>query len=89
MTLAEGWYKDPYDRFEARWISAGRPTRLVRNGDLEASDDPPDGPLPTRFDPLDPVEVDTHGTDLSRAGSEDESMGAAASRGVGQSVPNF
>ena len=38
----EGWYTDPYGRHEARWISAGSPTKLVRDGAVESYDDPPD-----------------------------------------------
>ena len=34
----EGWYTDPYGRHEARWMSQGTPTRLVRDGSAEASD---------------------------------------------------
>ena len=45
--LMEGWFTDPFGRHEARWLSAGTPTRLVKDGDTEAYDDPPDEP-PTR-----------------------------------------
>jgi hypothetical protein len=38
----EGWYTDPFGRHEARWISSGRPTLLVRDGDVESHADPPD-----------------------------------------------
>jgi hypothetical protein len=38
----EGWYTDPYGRHEARWMSAGSPTKLVRDSDVESYDDPPD-----------------------------------------------
>jgi hypothetical protein len=34
----EGWYSDPYQRHEARWMSQGTPTQLVRDGDIEGSD---------------------------------------------------
>ncbi len=37
----EGWYVDPYGVHEARWISAGTPTALVRDGDVETQDPPP------------------------------------------------
>lgn len=40
----EGWYTDPWGRHEARWISQGVPTRLVRDGKIESYDDPPDAP---------------------------------------------
>ena len=49
MGSATGWYKDPYRLHELRWISGGRATRLVRDGDVTSSDDPPaepfEGPL--------------------------------------------
>ena len=34
----EGWYTDPYARHEARWMSQGTPTALVRDGDVEGDD---------------------------------------------------
>jgi len=40
----EGWYVDPYGVHEARWISAGTPTALVRDGDVESQDPPPSAP---------------------------------------------
>jgi hypothetical protein len=38
----EGWCTDPFGRHEARWISSGRATFLVRDGHIESHDDPPD-----------------------------------------------
>jgi hypothetical protein len=35
----EGWYTDSFGDHEARWMSAGRPTNLVRDGDTESYDD--------------------------------------------------
>ena len=40
-TSAEGWYLDPCGVHEQRWISAGRPTSLVKDGEKEAKDEPP------------------------------------------------
>jgi len=40
----EGWYTDPYGHHEARWLSDGVPTKLVRDGDTEYYEDPPDSP---------------------------------------------
>jgi hypothetical protein len=37
----EGWYIDPFGRHEARWISNGTPTELVRDGAVESQDPPP------------------------------------------------
>ena len=49
--LAEGWYRDPFAIHEDRWMSQGRPTKLVRDGGVEAYDPPPDLPLPTELVP--------------------------------------
>jgi hypothetical protein len=38
----EGWYTDPYGRHEARWLSVGMPTKLVRDDGVEPYEDPPD-----------------------------------------------
>jgi hypothetical protein len=44
----EGWHADPFGRHEARWMSDGTPTALVRDGDVESCDAPPDEePAPT------------------------------------------
>ena len=48
---AEGWYRDPFAIHEDRWMSQGRPTKLVRDGGVEAYDSPPDLPLPTELVP--------------------------------------
>jgi hypothetical protein len=54
----EGWFQDPLGRHEARWISGGKSTALVRDGDVEG-DDPPEGPLQTAMaaasSPLAPI----------------------------------
>jgi hypothetical protein len=39
---AEGWYRDPFGAHADRWFSAGRPTALVRDGEVEAQDPPPE-----------------------------------------------
>jgi hypothetical protein len=38
----QGWHEDPFRLHEARYFSAGRPTKLVRDGDVESYDEPPD-----------------------------------------------
>ena len=43
---AEGWYQDPYAIHEDRWMSQGRPTKLVRDAGIESYESPPDLPLP-------------------------------------------
>jgi hypothetical protein len=44
--VAQGWHQDPYAIHEHRYFSAGRPTKLVRDGGHESYDPPPDGPIP-------------------------------------------
>jgi hypothetical protein len=62
----EGWYQDPFGAHQDRWFSAGTPTALVRDGETESHDPPPNeaiaGPLQ---DPVSSTPVD--GTDLERA----------------------
>ena len=63
----EGWYTDPFGRHEARWMSAGTPTKLVRDGGVESYDNPPDEE-PTRSPAR--IEADpatSYGGDLRRA----------------------
>ena len=38
----EGWFTDPFGLHEARWLSQGTPTKLVRDSGLESYDEPPD-----------------------------------------------
>jgi hypothetical protein len=62
----EGWYTDPYERHEARWISKGVATQLVRDGAVEGNDPAPDGPFnvaPTRIEGI----AAHDGSDLKRA----------------------
>jgi hypothetical protein len=54
--LDEGWFTDPWGHHEARWISLGQATDLVRDGDVEAHDPPPDKP-PTVTPALIPAEA--------------------------------
>jgi hypothetical protein len=64
----EGWYVDPYGVHEARWISAGTPTALVRDGEIEAQDPPPDTEVVGNLVQLAEVGPDD-GADLLRADS--------------------
>jgi hypothetical protein len=65
---AEGWYQDPYRIHEDRWMSAGLPTRLVRDGQTESYDEPPSLPLPDVLVPADEHEHEpVRGRDLRRA----------------------
>jgi hypothetical protein len=51
----EGWCTDPFVRHEARWMSDGTPTRLVRDGSSESYDDPPDEPWSRDPEAISPV----------------------------------
>ena len=63
---AEGWFTDPFGRHEARWMSDGTPTKLVRDEETETDDDPPDEAWSP---PLRPIEMTqaADGRDLLRA----------------------
>jgi hypothetical protein len=37
----QGWHADPFGLHEMRYFSVGRPTKLVRDGRIEAYDEPP------------------------------------------------
>jgi hypothetical protein len=50
----EGWYTDPFALHEARWLSDGQPTKLVRDAGIESYDEPPNRPPvqdPVRIEP--------------------------------------
>jgi hypothetical protein len=66
----EGWYVDPYRIHEARWISAGVPTALVRDGDVETQDPPPSTTYAGQLEELEEA-APQDGDDLLRADSED------------------
>jgi hypothetical protein len=42
--VAEGWFEDPYRLHQYRWFSKGKPSKLVRDGQIETEDAPPDMP---------------------------------------------
>ena len=63
----EGWFKDPYQRHEARWMSNGSPTALVRDAGVESNDTPPDGPLAVELEPVEVEAIPGDGSDLKRA----------------------
>jgi hypothetical protein len=80
----EGWYTDPYGRHEARWLSDGTPTKLVRDGEVESYD------KPQKAERIEPEVAATDGRDLLRVGEDqeagdmaslDEAMGSAALEG--------
>jgi hypothetical protein len=75
----EGWYTDPYGRHEARWLSAGVPTRLVRDGKLESYEDPPDSPPSQGWVAVDPPPGSVTSADTLRAdAAEAETMPSLA-----------
>ena len=71
----EGWYTDPYALHEARWMSQGTATALVRDGEVEGHDPPPDGPFTATPTSLS-GEGAPDGRDLRRA---DDAGGGSAS----------
>ncbi|MGA3214358.1 MAG: hypothetical protein ABSD97_01535 [Acidimicrobiales bacterium] len=64
---AEGWYKDPYLKHDDRWFSDGKATSLVRDGEAESKDPPPDAPLPATLVPCETSDEPNDGDDLRRA----------------------
>jgi hypothetical protein len=67
----EGWCTDPFGRHEARWLSEGRPTKLVRDGEVESYDEPPDEEPTQQPEPIEPEVGPIGGADLWRAGDPD------------------
>jgi hypothetical protein len=74
---AEGWYTDPFGRHEARWMSDGSPTKLIRDGEEESHDDPLDEE-PTVTPSRIAEEQVTDGSDLLR--SDDPESGSLRDR---------
>jgi hypothetical protein len=89
----EGWCTDPFGRHEARWLSQGTPTKLVRDGEVESYDDPPDEEPSQAAELIEPIVAPDGGADLIRAGdpssgptdleSLERQMGVAAFEGGG------
>jgi hypothetical protein len=69
----EGWYTDPYARHEARWISQGVATDLVRDGSVEGRDPAPDSPFAVTPIPCEESSTLTKGADLRRADEAEQS----------------
>ena len=72
VELIEGWYTDPYQRHEARWMSQGKPTRLVRDDGVEGSDPVADIPFVVDPERIRGDESAPHGSDLLRADDEQQ-----------------
>jgi hypothetical protein len=64
----EGWFTDPFGRHEARWLSFGTPTKLVRDDGVEAYDEPPEEEEPSLIPERIPEVQLENGADLIRAG---------------------
>jgi hypothetical protein len=75
----EGWYTDPFARHEARWMSQGSPTALVRDGKVEGHDPAPDEPFGVTPERLGDDPGKNNGADLRRAddGEEDDAFETA------------
>ena len=67
ITMTEGWCTDPFELHEARWISAGTPTKLVRDGAVEAYEAVPDTATTAPAIPLHDRTAAAHGADLLRS----------------------
>ena len=63
----EGWYTDPWGHHDARWMSEGVPTKLVRDGKLESYDDPPDSSPSQAWLPIEPLPGSQTALDTLRA----------------------
>jgi hypothetical protein len=63
----EGWFEDPYGIHHDRWVSAGRPTKLVRDDGIETYDEPPAGAVPRPFTPVRAASAAGGNGDLRRA----------------------
>jgi hypothetical protein len=63
----EGWFKDPYGRHEARWVSDSTPTALVRDAGVESQDEPPDEPITVKMERVAAETIPGESSDLKRA----------------------
>ena len=63
----EGWYTDPWGHHDARWISHGVPSKLVRDGQAESYDNPPDSPPAQAWVAIEPPAGSLTGADTRRA----------------------
>jgi hypothetical protein len=74
----EGWCTDPFGLHEARWLSDGVPTKLVRDNGVESYEDPPDEEWAVRPSLIveEPQDVGREAEDLRRKMSEAAEFGA-------------
>jgi hypothetical protein len=67
IPVQEGWYTDPWGHHDARWMSDGVPSKLVRDGKAESFDDPPDSPPTQAWVPIEPPPGSMGAADTLRA----------------------
>lgn len=84
----EGWFTDPFALYEARWLSDGKPTKLVRDGDTTSCEDPPDGPWVKAPERLESDPAATYGNDLMRPTRQSPVMCTTRRRHVGPRMTN-
>jgi hypothetical protein len=74
----EGWCTDPFGLHEARWLSDGVPTKLVRDNGVEAYEDPPDEEWTVTPSPIleEPQDVGHEAEDLRRRMGEAAEFGS-------------
>jgi hypothetical protein len=72
MSGEEGWYVDPFGHHEARWISEGTPTALVRDGSVESQDPPPSESM---TEPLDRIPGAPTGSDDQKRADDVDAEG--------------
>jgi hypothetical protein len=85
--VLEGWYTDPYQRHEDRWISRGVPTRLVRDLGIEGDD--PVELMPFKITPVRSGHVDAAfrgASDLRRADDGYRNLDLGQRKGVNFSL---
>ena len=74
----EGWCTDPFGLHEARWLSDGVPTKLVRDNGVESYEEPPDEEWTVTPSLIveEPLDVGHEAEDLRRKMSEAAEFGA-------------
>jgi hypothetical protein len=74
----EGWCTDPFGLHEARWLSDGVPTKLVRDDGVESYEDPPGEEWTVTPSPIieEPRDTGREAEDLRRKMSEAAEFGS-------------
>jgi len=88
MSGEEGWYTDPFGLHEARWMSDGQATNLVRDKEVESHDPPPDEPFKQVPQPIEAPES-AGPDDLLRADSAQTGEGYDSSKAVRAALDAF